>query len=111
MSQQHQQKKDYEIEKAHKAQAEAEAKLNAYELKEEAIKMVNAPETQVDVSLLSLIDFRNIKAEQVEPTIKNIKRVFDSAVEAEVNKRLKETTPRTVNSYSQSKERQSRASI
>lgn len=104
-------RKDYEIEKAHKAQAEAEAKLNAYELKEEAIKMVNAPETQVDVSLLSLIDFRNIKAEQVEPTIKNIKKVFDSAVENEVNKRLKETTPRTVNSYSQSKERQSRVSI
>ena len=65
-------------------------------LKEEAIKMANAPETQVDVSLLNLIDFRNIKAEQVEPTIKNIKKVFDSAVENEVNKRLKETTPKTV---------------
>ena len=58
--------------------------------------MANAPETQVDVSLLNLIDFRNIKAEQVEPTIKNIKKVFDSAVENEVNKRLKETTPKTV---------------
>ena len=86
----------YELEQARKKQEEAEAKLNAYELKEEAIKMANNPETQVDVSLLSLIDFRNIKAEQVEPTIKNIKKVFDSAVENEVNKRLKETTPKTV---------------
>lgn len=86
----------YELEQARKKQEEAEAKLNAYELKEEAIKMANTPETQVDVSLLSLIDFRNIKAEQVEPTIKNIKKVFDSAVENEVNKRLKETTPRSV---------------
>lgn len=86
----------YELEQARKKQEEAEARLNAYELKEEAIKMANNPETQVDVSLLSLIDFRNIKAEQVEPTIKNIKKVFDSAVENEVNKRLKETTPKTI---------------
>jgi hypothetical protein len=86
----------YELEQARKKQEEAEAKLNAYELKEEAIKMANNPETQVDVSLLTLIDFRNIKAEQVEPTIKNIKKIFDSAVENEVNKRLKETTPKTV---------------
>lgn len=89
-------RKDYEIEKTRKEKEEAEAKLNAYELKEEAIKMANAPETQVDVSLLNLIDFRSIKAEQVEPTIKNIKKVFDSAVENEVNKRLKETTPKTI---------------
>lgn len=105
-------RKDYEIEKARKEKEEAEAKLNAYELKEEAIKMANAPETQVDVSLLNLIDFRSIKAEQVEPTIKNIKKVFDSAVENEINKRLKETTPKTVSSNGQSKtERPSRASI
>ena len=89
-------RRNYELDKARKEKEEAEAKLNAYELKEEAIKMANAPETQVDVSLLNLIDFRNIKAEQVEPTIKNIKKVFDEAVEKEVNKRLKETTPKSV---------------
>lgn len=102
----------YELEQAHKKQEEAEARLNAYELKEQAIKMANTPETQVDVSLLGLIDFRSIKAEQVEPTIKNLKEVFDRAVENEVNKRLKETTPKSVNSSSQSsKERHSRVSI
>lgn len=101
----------YELEQARKKQEEAELKLSAYELKEEAIKMANTPETQVDVSLLNLIDFRNIKAEQVEPTIKNIKTVFDSAVENEVNKRLKETTPKSVNSNTQSRERVSRISV
>lgn len=105
-------RKNYEIEKARKEKEEAEAKLNAYELKEEAIKMANAPETQVDVSLLNLIDFRSIKAEQVEPTIKNIKTVFDKAVENEVNKRLKETPPKTVSFNGQTKtERPSRASF
>lgn len=88
--------KDYEIDKARKEKEEAEAKLNAYELKEQAIEMANKPETKVDVSLLNLIDFRSIKAEQVEPTIKNIKTVFDKAVENEVNERLKEKTPKTV---------------
>ena len=95
-------RRNYELEQARKKQEEAELRLSAYELKEEAIKMANIPETQVDVSLLNLIDFRSIKAEQVEPTIKNIKKVFDSAVENEVNKRLKETTPKTVNANSSS---------
>lgn len=104
-------RKNYKLEQARKKQEEAEAKLNAYELKEEAVKMANTPEMQVDVSLLNLIDFRNIKAEQVEPTIKNIKKVFDSAVENEVNKRLKEPTPKTVNSNTQVKERVSRISV
>ncbi len=105
-------RKNYELDQARKKQEEAELKLSAYELKEEAIKMANIPETQVDVSLLNLIDFRSIKAEQVEPTIKNIKKVFDSAVENEVNKRLKETTPKTVNANSSSNsERVSRFSV
>lgn len=105
-------RRNYELEQARKKQEEAELKLSAYELKEEAIKMANIPETQVDVSLLNLIDFRSIKAEQVEPTIKNIKKVFDSAVENEVNKRLKETTPKTVNANSSSNsERISRFSV
>lgn len=105
-------RRNYELEQARKKQEEAELKLSAYELKEEAIKMANIPETQVDVSLLNLIDFRSIKAEQVEPTIKNIKKVFDSAVENEVNKRLKETTPKTVNANSSSNsERVSRFSV
>jgi hypothetical protein len=105
-------RKDYEIEKARKEKEEAMAKLNAYELKEEAIKIANSPETQVDVSLLNLIDFKNIKAEQVEPVIKNIKKVFDNAVEIEVNKRLKEATPKTVNANSSlNTERTARFSI
>lgn len=105
-------RRNYELEQARKKQEEAELRLSAYELKEEAIKMANIPETQVDVSLLNLIGFRSIKAEQVEPTIKNIKKVFDSAVENEVNKRLKETTPKTVNANSSSNsERVSRFSV
>lgn len=105
-------RRNYELEQAQKKQEEAELKLSAYELKEEAIKMANIPETQVDVSLLNLIDFRSIKAEQVEPTIKNIKKVFDSAVENEVNKRLKETTPKTVNAnISSNSKRVSRFSV
>ena len=105
-------RRNYELEQARKKQEEAELRLSAYELKEEAIKMANIPETQVDVSLLNLIDFRSIKPEQVEPTIKNIKKVFDSAVENEVNKRLKETTPKTVNANSSSNsERVSRFSV
>lgn len=105
-------RRDYELQKERKEKEDALAKLNAYELEKEAVKIASNPETQVDVSLLSLINFGNIKAEQVEPTIKNIKKVFDSAVENEVNKRLKETTPKSVNSNNtQSRERVSRISV
>ncbi len=86
----------YELKKAQKKQEETQAELNAYKLKEQAIKLVNYPETQIDVSLLELINFKTIKAEEVEPAIKNIKKVVDSAVENEVNKRLRESTPTSV---------------
>ena len=67
----------------------------------------------MNVSILDLVNFKTIKAEQVESVIKNIKSVFDSAVEREVNRRLKEATPKTVSSYNNQteKERKSRISI
>lgn len=103
-------KHEYELEKERKARIESDSKLNAYLLKDEGIKIARADETKVDESLLDLIDFSQIKAEEVEPKIKTIKTAFDKAVERAVNERLKENTPKSVNNVSNTNKNISRSS-
>lgn len=87
-------KKDYEIAKANKRADEFEAELNAFKLEREALKI--AEEKGVNSKLLSLIDFKTVKAEDVENKINNINDVITAEVERLVNDKLKEKTPKTV---------------
>ena len=87
-------KKDYEIAKANKRAEEFEAELNAFKLEREALKI--AEEKGVNSKLLSLIDFKTVKAEEVENKINSINDVITAEVERLVNDKLKEKTPKTV---------------
>lgn len=87
-------KKSYELEKANKRADDAMAELNAYKLEKEAVKI--AEEKGVSAKALTLIDFKNTKAEDVETHIDTIKSVIDAEVERLVSERMKETTPKTV---------------
>ena len=87
-------KKDYEIAKANKRAEEFEAELNAFKLEREALKI--AEEKGVNSKLLSLIDFKTVKAEEVESKINSINDVITAEVERLVNDKLKEKTPKTV---------------
>ena len=87
-------KKDYEIAKANKRADEFEAELNAFKLEREALKI--AEEKGVNSKLLSLIDFKTVKAEDVENKINNINDVITAEVERLVNDKLREKTPKTV---------------
>lgn len=70
----------------------AEAKLNAYQLKEETIKN----NTDIPVDLINLIDFgKDNTAELVKEKLDIIKQVYKKAVENGVNESLKEKTPVT----------------
>lgn len=84
-------KLQYQLDKANKEKEDAQARLNAYELKEEAVKI--ASEKGLDVSLLDLIDFKTSTAESINISIDNLTTVFNKAVEKAVNDRLKEDTP------------------
>ncbi len=86
-------KLQYQLEKEKSEKDNALAELNAYKLKEEAIKI--ASEKGLEVSLLDLIDFRTITAEKLNENIDNLSTVFNKAVERMVNERLKEETPIT----------------
>lgn len=87
------QKLEYELQKAQKETSDIRAEMNAYKLKEEAVKVAN--EKGVDISLLNLIDFKTVTAEKVMESIDNLSAVFNKAVESAVNNRLKEKTPIT----------------
>lgn len=85
------QKLEYQAQKAEKEKSDALAKLNAYELKEQAIKVAN--EKGIDVSLLNFFDFSTAKADEINSKIDEVSNAFNKAVEKAVNNRLKEDTP------------------
>ena len=75
------QQKDYEIEKANKRALSAESELNAYKLKDEAIRQ--ASEKGVDLDLMQTLDYSKETAESIKSKID----IFANA--------SKETTPQT----------------
>lgn len=86
-------KLQYQLEKEKADKNNALAELNAYKLKEEAVKV--ASDKGLDVTLLNLIDFKTVTAEKLNENIDNLSVVFNKAVEKKVNERLKEDTPIT----------------
>lgn len=87
-------KHKYELEKAIKEKEEAIAKLNAYELKEQAIKIAN--EKELPISLLNVIDYTKETAESIKTKIDEIEVVYKQAIQSGINDRMKEKTPKTV---------------
>lgn len=88
------QKAKYELKKANEERDSAIAKLNAYELKNTAIKI--AQEKGLDITLLEDIDFSKQNAETITTIIDTKKAVFDKALEKAMNEKYKESTPVTV---------------
>ncbi len=101
-------KLQYQLDKEKTEKDNALAELNAYKLKEEAIKI--ASDKGLDVSLLNLINFKATTAEELNTNIDNMSNVFNKAVEKAVNEKLKEDTPITKTTSSIDKKTISRAS-
>ena len=87
------QRHEYEVKKLTREKEDVEAKLNAFMLKDQTIKM--AEEKGLPISITNLIDFKTMKAEDVEGRINELTETFNKAVEQAVNERLKEPTPTT----------------
>lgn len=85
------QKLEYQAQKAEKEKSDALAELNAYKLKEQALKI--ASDKGLDVSLLNFFNFSTAKADEINTKIDEISSAFNKAVEKTVNERLKEDTP------------------
>lgn len=93
-------KHQLELSKAIEAQKRAEFELNAYKLKEEALKIAN--EKELDVSLLNVLDYGKETAESVKTKINDIESSFRKAVEKRVNEVMKQPSPKQFNNDSSS---------
>lgn len=93
-------KHQVELNKALDAAKNAERELNAYKLKNEAIKI--ATEKELDVSLLDVLDFGKETAESVVEKINSIDSSFKKAVERKINDVMKQTPPKQINNQSSS---------
>ncbi len=91
------------LDKANKSKLEAENKLKAYELKEEAFKI--AKEKNLDTDLLSTIDFTIETADSIKTKIESLETVFNKAVETTVNSKLKQNSPYNVGATLKSEEK------
>ena len=87
------QKAKYELKKANEERDSALAKLNAYELKNTAIRI--AQEKGLDITLLEDVDYSKQTAETITTIIETKKAVFDKALEKAMNDKYKESTPLT----------------
>ena len=102
------QKAKYELKKANEERDSAIAKLNAYELKNTAIRI--AQEKGLDITLLEDIDYSKQTAETINTIIETKKAVFDKALEKAINEKYKEESPKTVMTDTKTKPRVSRSS-
>lgn len=98
-----------ELKKIRKERDEATAKLNAYELKNEAQKI--ASEKGMDYSLLDIIDYSKETAESVKEKLDLIYQSVTKATEKQLNERLKQPEPKNVASAQKKKKEVSRASF
>ncbi len=85
------QKKSYEIEQANKRAITAESELNAYRLKDEAIKQAN--EKGVDLSLMDTLDYAKETAESIQTKIGIFLNASRKIHERAISDYSKEPTP------------------
>lgn len=84
----------HELDKITAERNEVQARLNAYELKNEAQKI--ATEKGMDIGLLDIIDYSKETAESVKEKIDIIFQTVNKATEKQLNERLKQSAPKNV---------------
>lgn len=87
------QKLQYQLKKQEEVNQEIQRKLNARDLKDEALKIATTQDTAFDPEFLNLFDYENMTAEQLQDKTKLIKAIQDRIVEKAVNEWSKEKPP------------------
>ena len=86
-------KLQYQLQKQQKDNEDIRRKLNARDLKDEAIKIATTQDTAFDPEFLNLFEFENMTAEQLQEKTKLIRTIQDRIVEKAVNEWSKEKPP------------------
>lgn len=87
------QKLQYQLQKQQKDYEAMQRKLNARDLKDEALKIATTQDTAFDPEFLNLFDYENMTAKQLQEKTKLIKSIQDRIVEKAVNEWSKEKPP------------------
>lgn len=87
------QKLQYQLRKQEEANLTIQRKLNARDLKDEALKIATTQDTAFEPEFLNLFDYENMTAEQLQEKTKLIKTIQDRIVEKAVNEWSKEKPP------------------
>ena len=87
------QKLQYQLQKQQKDYEAMQKKLNARDLKDEALKIATTQDTAFDPEFLNLFDYENMTAEQLQEKTKLIKTIQDRITEKAVNEWSKEKPP------------------
>ena len=87
------QKLQYQLKKQEEANQKIQRKLNARDLKDEALKIATTQDTAFDPEFLNLFDYENMTAEQLQEKTKLIKSIQDRIAEKAVNEWSKEKPP------------------
>lgn len=90
-------KLQYQLKKQQKDYEDMQKKLNARDLKDEAIKIATNPETAFDPEFLNLFQFEDMTAEDLQEKTKALKAIQDRIVEKTMNEWSKEKSPKNVN--------------
>lgn len=86
-------KLQYQLEKQKEENQQIQKRLNARDLKDEALKIATTQDTAFDPEFLNLFDYENMTAEQLQEKTKLIKSIQDRIVEKAVNEWSKEKPP------------------
>lgn len=84
----------HELSQANERASQAEARLNAYELKETALKI--ATERGIPNALLNVIDYTKENADTLNGKLNEIEEAYKQAVQSGINNVMKERTPKSV---------------
>lgn len=87
------QKLQYQLEKQKEENQKIQKRLNARDLKDEALKIATTQDTAFDPEFLNLFDYENMTAEQLQEKTKLIKTIQDRIVEKTVKEWSKEKPP------------------
>lgn len=87
------QKLQYQLEKQKEENEKIQKKLNARDLKDEALKIATTQDTAFDPEFLNLFEFENMSAEQLQEKTKLLKSIQDRIVEKTLNEWSKEKPP------------------
>jgi len=86
-------KLQYQLQKQQKDYEAMQKKLNARDLKDEALKIATTQDTAFEPEFLNLFDYESMTAEQLQEKTKLIKSIQDRIVEKAVNEWSKEKPP------------------